>query len=447
MKIAVVGAGVAGLGAAWSLSRFHQVAIYERESRFGGHSCTVDIPSPQGVRPVDVGFIVYNERNYPNLVALFQYLGVPTEESDMSFAVSLDRGRFEYGSSYAGYVAQRRNMVRPSFLRMTRDILRFNRLAPRLLAKAENLDFTIGDFVEDAGLSAAFRDRYLLPMASCIWSTPLSRMLDYPAQTFARFFHNHGLLTVGPQLHWRTVSGGSRSYVERMVAPLRGRARLAMPACALRRAAGGVEVRDASGQWDRFDKVVLACHADQALALMTDATEREHDLLGRFSYSSNTVWLHSDASLMPRRRDVWSSWNYVADASERDGKASVTYWMNRLQNLPETPALFVSVNPRRLPDDSRTHAYFTFDHPMYDSAAIRAQRDLHEIQGVRDTFFCGSYCGYGFHEDALSAGLDVAEQLGARRPWPKPAEHRRIGDPPRVVAGSAPPSIPLPVTP
>ena len=447
MRIAVVGAGVAGLGAAWSLSRFHEVVVYERETRFGGHSCTVDVPSPQGVRSVDAGFIVYNERNYPNLVALFEYLGVPTEESDMSFAVSLDHGRFEYGSSYAGYVAQRRNIVRPSFLRMTRDILRFNRLAPRLLAKAENLDFTIGDFIEDASLSNAFRDRYLLPMASCIWSTPLGRMLDYPAQTFARFFHNHGLLTVGQQLRWRTVSGGSRSYVERIAAPLRRQARLAMPACAVRRDVRGVEVRDAEGQWDRFDKVVLACHADQALALLTDASERERDLLGRFSYSSNTVWLHSDASLMPRRRDVWASWNYVAEAGTHDGKASVTYWMNRLQNLPETPALFVSVNPRRLPDIGQAHACFTFDHPMYDSAAIRSQRDLHEIQGVRDSYFCGSYCGYGFHEDALSAGLDVAEQLGARRPWPKPAEHRRIGDPPRVVADGALPPLPLPVTP
>ena len=447
MRIAVVGAGVAGLGAAWSLSRHHEVVVYERESRFGGHACTVDVPSTGG-QAVDVGFIVYNERNYPNLVALFEHLGVPTEESDMSFAVSLDSGRLEYGSSYAGYFAQRGNVVRPSFLRMTRDILRFNRLAPRLLAKAENLAFTIGDFIADAGLSDAFRDHYLLPMASCIWSTPLGRVLDYPAQTLARFFHNHGLLTVGPQLRWRTVRGGSRSYVERIVAPLRRQARLATTASALRRDAGRVQVRDALGQWDGFDKVVLACHADQALALLTDATDDERRLLSRFAYSSNTVWLHSDASLMPRRREVWSSWNYVAEGSGRDGKPSVTYWMNRLQNLPETPALFVSVNPGRQPDAAKAHARFTFEHPMYDSAAIRAQRDLHEIQGMRDTYFCGSYCGYGFHEDALSAGLDVAEQLGACRPWPKPAEHRRIGDPPKVVADRPLlPPLPMPVTP
>ncbi len=446
MKIAVIGAGVAGLGTAWLLSRQHDVVIYERESRFGGHSCTVDVATPDGPQPVDVGFIVFNERNYPNLVALFEHLGVPTEESDMSFAVSLDDGRYEYASSYGGYFAQRRNVVRPSFLRMTRDILRFNRLAPRLLAQAEDLDFTIGDFVADTGLSDAFRDRYLVPMASCIWSTPLGRMLDYPAQTFARFFNNHGLLTIGPQLRWRTVSGGSRSYVERIVAPLRARARLATAAQAIRRDARGVEIRDASGQWDRFDKVVLACHADQALALLGDADARERELLGCFAYSSNEVWLHADAGLMPRRRSVWASWNYVADSRATASNASVTYWMNRLQNLPDRTPLFVSVNPGRAPRPATAHARYTFEHPMYDAAAIRAQRDLHEIQGARHAYFCGSYCGYGFHEDALAAGLDVAEQLGVRRPWRRPDEHRRIGDPPRIVADRpALNPIPLPV--
>lgn len=446
MKIAVIGAGVSGMGAAWLLSRSHDVVVYERESRFGGHSCTVDAPTPHGRLPVDVGFIVYNERNYPNLVALFDHLGVPTEESDMSFAVSLDDGRFEYGSSFSSYLAQRRNLARPAFLRMTHDILRFNRMAPRLLDKCEDLDFTIGDFVQDAGFSAAFRDRYLVPMAACIWSTPLGRMLDYPAQTFVRFFNNHGLLTVGPQLRWRTVSGGSRSYVERIVAPLRARARLATPASAIRRLADGVDVRDAAGHWDRFDKIVLACHADQALSLLTDADDREQSLLGRFAYSSNEVWLHGDRSLMPRRRGVWSSWNYVADTRARDGSVSVTYWMNRLQNLPDSTPLFVSVNPGRTPEPAVAHARFTFEHPMYDAAAIRAQRDLHSIQGVRDTYFCGSYCGYGFHEDALSAGLDVAEQLGVRRPWARPDEHRRIGDPPKVVNDRpAIPPLPLPV--
>jgi uncharacterized protein len=440
MKIAVIGAGVSGLGTAWLLSRVHDVVIYERESRFGGHACTIDAPAAGGPQPVDVGFIVFNERNYPNLVALFDHLGVPTEESDMSFAVSLDDGRFEYGSSFASYFAQRCNLARPSFLRMTHDILRFNRMAPCLLDRCEDLDFTIGDFIDDAGLSDSFRDRYLLPMAACIWSTPLGRMLEYPAQTFVRFFSNHGLLTVGPQSRWRTVSGGSRAYVERITAPLRARARLATPASAIRRTPAGVQVRDASGHGDCFDRVVLACHADQALALLEDADQYERTLLGRFAYSSNDVWLHGDETLMPRRRSVWSSWNYVAShrarSRARDDKVSVTYWMNHLQNLPGHTPLFVSVNPGRMPAPSITHARFTFEHPTYDAAAIRAQRELHRLQGMRDTYFCGGYCGYGFHEDALSAGLDVAEQLGVRRPWVHPDEHRRIGDPPCVVASA-----------
>jgi predicted NAD/FAD-binding protein len=447
MKIAVIGAGISGMAAAWLLGRKHDVVIYERENRFGGHACTAEAATSRGGTPVDVGFIVYNERNYPNLVALFDHLGVPTEQSDMSFAVSLDDGRFEYGSSFAGYFAQRRNLARPAFLRMTHDILRFNRMAPCLLHRSEDLDFTIGDFVEAAGFSATFRDRYLVPMAACIWSTPLGRMLDYPAQTFVRFFNNHGLLTVGPQLRWRTVSGGSRSYVERIVAPLRARARLATPAQSVRRLPdGAIEVRDAAGHRDRFDRIVLACHADQALGLLADADAAERDLLARFTYSSNEVWLHEDRSLMPRRRNVWSSWNYVADSRARDGNVSVTYWMNRLQNLPDATPLFVSVNPGHAPAPATAHARFTFEHPMYDAAAIRAQRDLHRIQGVRNTYFCGSYCGYGFHEDALSAGLDVAEQLGVRRPWARPEEHRRIGDPPRVVADRpVMPPLPLPV--
>ena len=428
MRIAVIGAGVAGLGAAWSLSRHHDVVVYERESRFGGHSCTVDVPSPHGRQPVDVGFIVYNERNYPNLVALFEHLGVATQPSEMSFSVSLDRGRFEYGSSFAGYVAQARNMVRPSFLRMTYDILRFNRLAPQLLLECQDLDLTIGDFVRQAGLSAAFRDRYLIPMAACIWSTPLGRILDYPAQTFARFFANHGLLRVGSQLRWRTVRGGSRRYVERLVRPLYGRARLGTEVAAVRRTGNGVLVRDSSGHCDTFDKLVLACHADQALAVLEDVDPRERTLLAKFHYSRNDVWLHDDESLMPRRRAVWSSWNYVTDGDDMDRPVSVTYWMNRLQGLAGTTPVLVSVNPSRSPAARSVHARFHFEHPMYDASAIRAQRELSALQGRRDTHFCGSYCGYGFHEDALAAALEIADQLGVARPWPKPAEHRHVGD-------------------
>jgi predicted NAD/FAD-binding protein len=437
MRIAVVGAGIAGLGAAWLLSRRHEVVLYERDGRLGGHSCTVDVPMDAQRQPVDVGFVVYNERNYPNLVALFDHLGVVTQPSDMSFSVSLDQGRFEYGSSFGGYVAQAANLARPSFLRMTRDILRLNRLAPTLLDRCQDLDLTIGDFVRQAGLSDAFRDRYLIPMAACIWSTPLGRMLDYPAQTFVRFFSNHGLLSVGSQLRWRTVSGGSQRYVERLVRPLHAGARLETKVAAIRRTGNGVLVRDSSGHCDTFDEVVLACHADQALALLEDVDFRERTLLRSFRYSRNDIWLHDDETLMPRRRAVWSSWNYVADSDDTDVPVSVTYWMNRLQGLAGTTPVLVSVNPKRTPAPAAVHARFSFDHPMYDAAAIRAQRELHAIQGARHTYFCGSYCGYGFHEDALSAGLDIAEQLGVHRPWPKPGEHRRIGKPPLVASDQA----------
>jgi predicted NAD/FAD-binding protein len=433
MRIAVVGAGVAGLGAAWLLSRAHEVVLYERERRLGGHSCTVDVETDAGPQPVDAGFIVFNERNYPNLVALFNHLGVVTAPSDMSFSVSLDEGRFEYGSSFTGYFAQPGNIARPVFLRMTRDILRFNRLAPALLEQCEDLELTIGAFLQRAGFSDSFRDRYLIPMAACIWSTPLGRMLDYPAQTFVRFFRNHGLLSIGPQLAWRTVQGGSRRYVDRLAEPLRARARLGHAVSAVCRTADGVTVRDSSGQWDTFDEIVLACHGDQALSLLADGDPQERALLGCFGYSRNEIWLHGDARLMPRRRAVWSSWNYVAASGERDRPVSVTYWMNRLQPLAGTRPVLLSVNPTRPPAEDTVHARFSFDHPMYDAAAIRAQRYLHSLQGRRHTWFCGSYCGHGFHEDALSAGLEIAEQLGTRRPWPKPGEQLRLGVPPRLV--------------
>jgi predicted NAD/FAD-binding protein len=448
MRVAVVGAGVAGLGAAWLLSRTHEVVVYERDRRLGGHSCTVDVETDAGRQPVDVGFIVFNERNYPNLVALFDHLGVATAPSDMSFSVSLDAGRFEYGSSFAGYVGQPGNIARPSFLRMTRDIVRFNRRAPELLERSEDLDLTIGDFVQRLGLGNAFRDRYLVPMAACIWSTPPGRLLDYPAQTFVRFFSNHGLLSIGPQLRWRTVLGGSRRYVERLATPLAARVRLGNAVHGVRRTANGVVVRDSSGHCDTFDEIVLACHGDQALALLDDADPRERALLGCFGYSRNEVLLHDDAQLMPRRRAVWSSWNYVAGSADLDRPVSVTYWMNRLQTLAGTTPVLVSVNPARPPATGSIHARFGFEHPVYDAAAIRAQRELHALQGRRHTWFCGSYCGYGFHEDALSAGLEVAEQLGARRPWPRPGEHRRVSPPPPVVAGDPGAELlPLPAPP
>lgn len=433
MRIAVIGAGVAGLGAAWLLGRAHDVVVYEREARLGGHSHTVDAPGIDGPVPVDTGFIVYNEANYPNLVALFERLGVATEWSDMSFAVSLDGGRFEYGSGWRSFLGQRRNLLRPAFHGLALDIVRFNREAPALLRRAEDLSLTLRDYLAERGFGQVFAERYLLPMAACIWSAPLGRMLDFPAQTFVRFFANHGLLTVADQPRWRTVSGGSRAYVARLAAEIGARARTALPAVAVRRRDAKVEVRDARGQRDVFDRVVLATHGDEALALLDDADARERAVLGAFAYERNEVVLHADPALMPRRRRVWSSWNYVARSRDFDGGVSLTYWMNRLQNLDPRRDLFVSVNPGATPAAALTFGRFAYDHPVFDRGAIEAQRELPAIQGARGVYFCGSWCGYGFHEDALASGLDVAEQLGVRRPWSVPRGRLRVGDPPRIV--------------
>jgi len=423
MRIAVVGAGVAGLGAAWLLNKKHDVVVYESSRRLGGHACTVDITGDEAQIAVDVGFIVFNERNYPNFVALLDHLAVPTDASNMSFAVSLDDGSFEYGGSARNYLKQWRNSIRPSFWRMTHDIFRFNRVAPHLLAQPQNPDLTIGDFVRQLGLSDSFRDNYLAPMASCIWSTSPARALEFPAQAFVRFFDNHGLLTWRPQKTWRTVRGGSRSYVECLSNPLR--TRLASGVVSVRRDGDGVTIRTSDGHWDRFERVVMACHADQAVQLLDDADARERAVLGRFAYAKNEVVLHGDTALMPRRRAIWSSWNYVANSDEPNTLIKVTYWMNRLQKLETNQHIFVSLNPARDIAPTATYGRFHFEHPIFNAATMQSQAELEDLQGTRDTYFCGSYCGYGFHEDALAAGLDVAERFGVVRPWVRPVAGRQ----------------------
>jgi predicted NAD/FAD-binding protein len=420
VKVAVVGAGVAGLGAAWLAQGAHEVVLYERDTRLGGHSNTVDIPAPGGPIPVDCGFIVYNEPNYPNLAALFDHLGVQTDWSDMSFAVSLDGGRYEYGSGACAFVGQRANLVNPAHWRLLRDIVRFNREAPLLLAAAEDLSLSLGQHLRARGYSAEFAQRYLMPMAGCIWSAPMRQMLDYPAQTFVRFFSNHGLLRIARQLRWRTVRGGSRRYVAKLASGMRVALRLGHGVARIARRDGRIEVRDHAGHCDSFDRVILACHADQALAMLERPSEAERRVLGAFRYAGNDAVVHGDPALMPQERRVWSSWNYVAREGDWDAPASLTYWMNRLQNLDPAFPVFVSLNPPAEPRADRVWARFRYAHPLFDRAALEAQRDLHAIQDVDGLLFCGSYCGYGFHEDALAAGLDAAESLGVSRPWKAP---------------------------
>jgi hypothetical protein len=425
MRIAIIGTGITGLSAAWLLHRDHDIAIYEKDDRIGGHSNTVDAPTEYGQAsvPVDTGFIVFNDTTYPNLVALFDHLDVPIHDSVMSFAVSARGGALEYsGSSLWHLFAQPRNLLRPSHHGMIGDILRFYREAPRLLTLAANDDGpSLGAYLRQGGYGRTFVDDHLLPMGAAIWSSTCAEMLNFPARSFVQFCQNHGLLRVRGRPTWRTVVGGSRTYVNKLSAPFADRVRTRCGAVRVERTPRGVAVRDTRGQWDRFDQVVMACHADQALGMLGDADRQERAILGAFRYQENTAILHRDPSLMPRRRRIWSSWNYMSEDDQAGGTAAcVTYWMNRLQNIDPRHPLFVSLNPRRAPAASETIARFSYDHPQFDQVAIATQGRLSEIQGQRGLWFCGSYCGYGFHEDGLAAGLSVGEALGGQRPWTVP---------------------------
>ncbi|WP_454885048.1 NAD(P)/FAD-dependent oxidoreductase [Sphingomonas oryzagri] len=421
LDIAIVGSGISGLSAAWLLAQRHRITLFEADGRVGGHSHTV----VAGGAPVDTGFIVYNEQAYPNLTALFRHIDVPTRPTEMSFAVSLDRGRLEYGSAdLGGLFAQRRNLASLRFWSMLRDLERFYRRAPRDLPEMGSLG--LGAYLDGLGCGAAFREDHLYPMAAAIWSTPVEDIPDYPAAAFVRFCENHGLLRLGRRPVWRTVDGGSREYVARLTRTFSDRIRTSSPVRSIRRARGAVMIESGSG-FERFDHVVIASHADQALAMLADANAQEHRILGAFGYRRNEAVLHSDPSLMPRRRRVWSSWNYASQAGEGGPALSVTYWMNRLQGIPDSHPLFVTLNPVHAPDPALVHRRDIYDHPVFDGAAGAAQADLWSLQGTHNTWFCGAYFGAGFHEDGLQSGLAVAEQLGGvRRPWTVADESARI---------------------
>lgn len=416
---------MAGLGAAWLLSRQHRVTLFERNGYVGGHTNTVDLEEDGRALAVDTGFIVYNEPNYPHLSALFAELGVATRASDMSFGVSVGDGDLEYaGSNLATLFAQKRNLASPRFLRMLKDILRFNRAAKRRLADDSLGSLTVGELFDELGLGKAFRHHYLLPMAAAIWSCPVARMLEFPAASLLRFYENHGLLNLVDRPQWRTVAGGSHRYVSRMLPALAGGVRTRNPVRAVRRLGREVELTLADGSRERFDQVVLACHADESLALLADASPTERALLSAFAYQANRAVLHSDVRLMPRRRAVWSSWNYLAetaDARLADPRVSVTYWMNRLQGLSARRDYLVSLNPLREPEPALVHAEFEYHHPVFDAQAMAAQRQLAQLQGRSNTWFCGSYFGYGFHEDALRSGVAVAQALGVDPGWSVPS--------------------------
>jgi predicted NAD/FAD-binding protein len=418
-RIAIVGAGIAGLGAAWALNRWHDVTVFEASGHAGGHAHTVDVELGGETVAVDAGFIVYNERNYPNLTRLFVEIGAPTQPSRMTFAVSAEDGRLEYRGSTRGlFLENPSNLARREVWRIVRDILRFYRAAPALLETADPA-WSLGDCLSAGGYSSAFVDHHILPMGAAIWSTSPARMLQFPAVSFLRFCANHGLLDLAGRPRWRTVTGGSREYVRRLIAPFAGRVHTGRQIAAIDRTPLGVSVRDCDGRTEMFDEIVLAGHADQSLALLgAGASSIERRVLGAFRYEKNHAVLHTDARLMPRRRALWAAWNYMSGRDDRlSASASVTYWMNCLQNLRTSEPLFVSLNPIREPHPAGVLRRFEYDHPSFDAAALAAQTALPEIQGRNRTWFAGSYCGHGFHEDALASGFAIAAALGAPAPW------------------------------
>lgn len=429
MRVAVIGTGIAGNAAAWALSQRYPVTVYDRDVRPGGHSHTVTIDYDGTPLNVDIGFIVYNETNYPDLTALFAHLGVETLESDMTFAVTADSGRFEWkggGNTWRdtarGLFAQRRNLFSFSYLWMLRDILAFNAKSVADQASGALASLSLGEYFKLRKFAPRLLTDYLAPMGAAIWSAPAAKIMDFPAENFVAFFANHRLLQYDRPV-WRTVKNGSARYVEKLIAPFRDRIRLGCAVTGIERTPHGVIVSDSLGHRETYDHVVIASHSDQALTMLSDPSADEIAILGAIRYAPNVAYLHRDVRLMPKRKNAWASWNFLRWQREEDGHdVAVTYWMNRLQGITDDKPLFVSLNPPFAPDPELTFGRYKCEHPQFDAAAFAAQKRLGEIQGMRHTWFAGAWTGYGFHEDGLRSGLAVAEALGAPAPWRLPAE-------------------------
>ena len=423
MKIAVIGAGISGLGAAYALKDIAEVTVFEKDNRFGGHAQTSDVNFGDARIAVDTGFIVYNYRNYPNLTGLFEHLDVPTKWSDMSFGLSVNGGKLEYACDSLNQIfAQRLNALNPKFLNGLRDILRFNKTAPGLLDSGALQGLTLGQFIEKHNYSNWFRDCFAAPFGGAIWSTPVGEIMEFPAENFVAFFRNHDLMCgMEPMQRWRTVEGGSREYVSRLLAALGGLTHKNAKVVEINRASGRPEVVLADGSRQVFDEVILACHAPQSAKLLKDQDVQERALLSSFRTTDNLAVLHSDPNLMPKRKRVWSSWNFLSDGFEQDLRkpAPVTYWMQRLQGLDRAHDLFVSLNPAEMPRENLVHGTFSYAHPLYDAAAFEAQAGMDTIQGRGGVWYAGAWLGYGFHEDGLRSGLRVAASLGAHPVWAK----------------------------
>ena len=416
-NIAIIGTGISGLGAAYLLNPHHAITVYEKNATLGGHSRTMEVKTDDGIVPVDTGFIVYNEKNYPHLTGLFNHLNVPTQDSEMSFGVSIDNHWLEYGTQLAHHiVAQKRNLLRPSFWGMMRDILKFNKHAEAYITDPR--DLSLGECLDELKMGAWFRNYYLLAMGAAIWSTPATKMSDFPARTFLQFFKNHGLLTLLDHPQWRTIEGGSREYVRRISADFTENIKLKCGAKKVRRTKAAIEVEDEHGETRTYDEVVFACHSDQALRMLDAPTDNEQQILGNIHYQPNTGVLHRDYSFMPKRKGAWSSWVYLSETrKDTSNNVSLSYWMNNLQPLKTKQDIIVTLNPHRAPDPDLTYDTHVFHHPVFDGPAIAAQKRIPEIQGVDRIWYCGAWQRYGFHEDGLLSAVMVAEKMGITPPW------------------------------
>ena len=413
MKIAIIGSGIAGNVAAYHLSREHEVTVFEAGEHIGGHTHTHVVEQDGREVSVDTGFIVYNDWTYPNFAALLNELGVESQLSEMSFSVKCAARGLEYnGTSLNSLFAQRSNLLRPSFLRMIRDILRFNREAPALLEPGAP-EVTLGEFLRENDYSAEFVRNYILPMGAAVWSASPQTMRGFPARYFVRFFHNHGMLSVDERPTWRTIRGGSARYVEKLTAPFREHIRLNAPVESVRRAATHVLVKPRWGEAERYNQVFLACHSDQALRLLADATPLEREVLGAIAYQQNDVVLHTDSSILPKRKRAWAAWNYRLLEEEQD-RVSVTYNMNKLQRLETSTPLLVTLNMTHAVDPAKIIKRLSYDHPMYTPQGVAAQARQSEINGVDRTYFCGAYWRYGFHEDGVVSALQALEHFRER---------------------------------
>jgi predicted NAD/FAD-binding protein len=413
MKIAIIGTGISGLGAAYLLHREHDLVIYEKNAYVGGHSRTIDIPVEHGTLPVDTGFIVFNDWNYPNLLGLFNQINVPYQKSDMSFGVSINNGWLEYSSG--GLFAQRKNILRPQYWRMLLDVFKFNKQALAYINQDPSI--SLGDCLERLKMGAWFKQYYILAMGAAIWSCPVDTIMKFPAQTFLRFFKNHGLLSINDRPQWYTVTGGSREYKQRLIQPFQEHILLNNGATKVTQKGKQVEVIDSYGAARLFDHVIFACHADEALQMIDGPTPEETAVLSSFQYQHNAIVVHSDTSFMPQHQQCWASWVYLSEQQNKNTGVSLSYWMNNLQSLDTTTPVIITLNPARRPKEALIMDEHSFTHPIFDYNAIIAQDKIADMQGKRQLWFCGAYQRYGFHEDGLLSAVNVVKGLGGSIPW------------------------------